>query len=584
MADLTEIERLVKQSQPKQALEMVRAYLKSSFDWDYALKEVEILREMGATDEALKISRSLERRDLDYLQRFDLDLEKLYCFWTKFEIEIANEYMQTLQESVIDVQDHEHGFSRIARFYHLKSNIFAETGRYREALSAVDIAIEYYLKLDNAERQALMLNNKGFILSLIGDPKIAEMTLKESLSLYQIEGKLQDLARVYNNLGIVKTQQEQFEDAETYLLKGLQLQLEVNNPLEISYSLLELIQLRLLTNKDPSQFMEQLRDLSTRSTESIVRLRYQLANGMVLKSVPRYRSKVEAQQLLENIAWDTQTPQRYALSALKHLAEIKFEELQNYGDEAIMDDIQNLIDRQFQIANMQNSIIAEVEARLLESKLFLIRGEVDTSIKSLEICLTLSKDHDLDYFAKLSNDFLRQLGTQLQYWKNQGAEIDRRIEKAEIFSFLRNIQYENLGNLTMEQEIPILFMIIDTAGSVKLNIRFVMMDEINEQMIGTFISAINLFFSEAFVSSNNIERINSNDYTLLLKAEYGITYCYIFKGQSYFATRKLREVITELKMMTSYQNFVIDRGLTIPISMKLDQFEEERLKQIMENN
>jgi len=70
----------------------------------------------------------------------------------------------------------------------------------------------------------------------------------------------------------------------------------------------------------------------------------------------------------------------------------------------------------------------------------------------------------------------------------------------------------------------------------------------DESLLSGFISSINAFFKEVFETSGSIERIKHQELTVLLKPVEAILFCYVFKGQSYSAIKKLEEFILLLQV------------------------------------
>ena len=100
--------------------------------------------------------------------------------------------------------------------------------------------------------------------------------------------------------------------------------------------------------------------------------------------------------------------------------------------------------------------------------------------------------------------------------------------------------------------------------------------QVNENLIGSFLIAINSFSKEAFSIGGNIERITNQEYILSLHQENKLTICYVYKNDTYFALAKLHEFIFKLKENTELFAALI--GKNISYSRKLETDLEELVK------
>ncbi|MHA2274056.1 MAG: hypothetical protein ACXACI_19610, partial [Candidatus Hodarchaeales archaeon] len=63
--------------------------------------------------------------------------------------------------------------------------------------------------------------------------------------------------------------------------------------------------------------------------------------------------------------------------------------------------------------------------------------------------------------------------------------------------------------------------------------------QINDQLLGGFLSAISSFGAEMFEATETLDRIMYQEHTLALKPLDSLMFTYIFKGPSYSALQKL---------------------------------------------
>ncbi|MCK4845617.1 MAG: hypothetical protein KAS95_08080, partial [Candidatus Heimdallarchaeota archaeon] len=96
---------------------------------------------------------------------------------------------------------------------------------------------------------------------------------------------------------------------------------------------------------------------------------------------------------------------------------------------------------------------------------------------------------------------------------------------------------------------------------------------VDEQLIGGFISAINVFCKETFHTTESLERIKHKEYTIIIKELKELIFSYVFKGKSFLALEKLSQFIDEIASDTKY-DILKEQVATGLIAEKMDEFVE----------
>ena len=97
------------------------------------------------------------------------------------------------------------------------------------------------------------------------------------------------------------------------------------------------------------------------------------------------------------------------------------------------------------------------------------------------------------------------------------------------------------------EEDPILLIIMDKAGNAYFNHTFIE-DWDHSELFSSFISAFNTFSSEVF--SKSIDRIKIGENTIFINPVEPFLTCYVSKGQSYPAIKKLNKFSDSIKDKT----------------------------------
>lgn len=109
------------------------------------------------------------------------------------------------------------------------------------------------------------------------------------------------------------------------------------------------------------------------------------------------------------------------------------------------------------------------------------------------------------------------------------------------------------------KEAPIAIYILDESGLSIFSARFSSsrFDKLNDQLLGGFLTAINAFGREIFDISGAIDQIICHDFVVLMRKNY-FTYCYICKGDPYYAFLTLEEFIMRVRDSPEVWSYLTD--------------------------
>ena len=101
------------------------------------------------------------------------------------------------------------------------------------------------------------------------------------------------------------------------------------------------------------------------------------------------------------------------------------------------------------------------------------------------------------------------------------------------------------GDIDLRKELPMGFNILNENGTVFFSKSFAPEWIVDENLIGALISAFRSFSGEIF--SENFDRAKFGEYYILVRTESPLLFCYIYKGQSYNAIRRIDEFLKKIK-------------------------------------
>ena len=140
---------------------------------------------------------------------------------------------------------------------------------------------------------------------------------------------------------------------------------------------------------------------------------------------------------------------------------------------------------------------------------------------------------------------------------------------------IRMIDKRSVDIPKLQAEEPVLLIIVYEGGVTVYSQKFSQKEMIDEMFVGGFLTAIDAFMHQTFATGGSIERIQHQEYTLLLKIENPLLFCYVFKGQSFTAIQKLDSIIKEIKKSTS-----IWQALTNNLGVELGITENELIEEL----
>ncbi|OLS27314.1 MAG: hypothetical protein HeimC2_11510 [Candidatus Heimdallarchaeota archaeon LC_2] len=162
-----------------------------------------------------------------------------------------------------------------------------------------------------------------------------------------------------------------------------------------------------------------------------------------LKSSSRAKHKVQAQELLEPIVYEDVIDINLTIMATTALLEILLDELRNYGEEEVLNEILSLVDRLEESVKQQKSITVKLSTIIFRSKLALVEGDVNHAMDLLKKAEEIATSSKVIYFLERINTERKSLENDIVKWQeliNSGASIKERLEKTNYREYLEEAQ------------------------------------------------------------------------------------------------------------------------------------------------
>ncbi|NHK31726.1 MAG: tetratricopeptide repeat protein [Asgard group archaeon] len=498
----------------------------------------------------------------------------------KGELDKALEYFQQSLEICEQIKDKQilaKNLGSVGIIHHSK-------GELNKALEYYQQSLEMNKEIGNIDGVVIFLGNIGEIYRLKGELDEALSYYQESLQVYEnIGGKSIPMALALVNSGLVYQQKGDSKIALEYFGKGLEIFTDSGNPRRMAE--VHFFQISLLIDlnqiEEAKESLKQLQKINEQEENKLVAQMARVSEALLLKTNKRAKNRAKAEELLSKVLEEEVINYEVFLVALINLSELFLIELQLTGDEEALAELKLLMSKQLALAKEQNSYSLLVETYFLQAQLALVELEIKKAQKLLNQSQLIAEEKGLKRLAmKISSDYDYYF-EEKEMWEeftDKKPSISERLSHTSLEeTILRMIKKRAVEPPIFIDEEPILLVIVAEVGIPLFSQYFGPETQINDLLIGGFLTAINSFMQEAFATDGSIERIKHQDYTLVLQFKKKLRFCYVFKGPSYGAMNKLSNFIHQLEKPTHsklVQALIDDKSsqkLSIPHKSSLEK-------------
>jgi len=188
--------------------------------------------------------------------------------------------------------------------------------------------------------------------------------------------------------------------------------------------------------------ISQAEKFNGRLTSSFYKCIYDMCKALILKSSNRFRDKVLAGEIFKAIINDEFNTINNRLLSLVDLCELLLNELRITNDINIVDEIEPLITKLLDFAQITNSIFYFIEANIIQSKLALLNFEIDNARRFLTQAQRMAERHGYAELAIEITDLHKELIQQSEAWdylKEINAPVSKRMELARLSENLSDL-------------------------------------------------------------------------------------------------------------------------------------------------
>jgi hypothetical protein len=237
-----------------------------------------------------------------------------------------------------------------------------------------------------------------------------------------------------------------------------------------------------------------------------------------------------------------------------NLCDMLLLELRTSGNEEVLKEITGILEKLQTIGENQHSYSLLVDTYMLKSKMALLELDLDSARQLLSEAQQMAEEKGLQNLAMMISGEYDTLMDQLGKWTDlidQNVPMIEKLELTELEGMVSRIIRKKAETPEFAGEEPALFLILTETGTMKFSKQFAPEGTLDDKVIGDLLTAINSFIQETFAATGSIERIKHKEHTLLMKPIDPLLCCYVFKGQSYSALRKLDTLIDTIRSSRS---------------------------------
>lgn len=441
----------------------------------------------------------------------------------------------------------------IAQFLFSISKIFCKLGELNRAIEYLERSLSIFEENNNREGIARVLNLLAESFYRKGEIDQAANYVKQSSSIWdELNNKL-GIAAVNETTGKILLIQGDISQAITKFQESLAIREENDNPKQLSYTLFWLILASLENNslQHLQDHLQRIQKILEKENNAIMNQIFELASAAVLKSSNKREFLQKAKRFYLKIIDGVLLDHELKVIALYSYCEllIKLIELFHEKDEIQM--LDNAIGKHFEIAKNIESQTMIAENFWLKAQLSLIRHKYQDARNYLQQARQITEDKG---YKKLAMEIPRMQKIIDSYFDFDSREteetvtsLERKITTPVNDDVMRLVNKRSVDMPKLQDEEPVLLIIVYEGGVTIFSRKFSQKEMIDEMFVGGFLTAIDAFMHQTFATGGSIERIKHQEYTLLLKAETPLLFCYVYKGQSFSAIQKLDKVIDGLK-------------------------------------
>jgi tetratricopeptide (TPR) repeat protein len=293
------------------------------------------------------------------------------------------------------------------------------------------------------------------------------------------------------------------------------------------------------------QYMQLFKQINDENPLPSSVMMYKLLEARILKSSTRPRDRAKAEEILKDIIDKEKNFSWVVINALTEICDLYIKELKLTNDATIIDEITPYISQLLENAEKDNAYPLLAKTRLLQARIALFQMNMGDARRLLTQAQEIADGNGFQHLAQSISIEHDNVLTQLDVLKNlkkTNTSVSRRLNLSSLGN-LMDTQEEKVPEVSNEQ--PVLLLILIEGGVLMLSYPFSDEWKSNDELFGSFLTAFMSFSNEFF--TEGLDRAKFGQYTVLMETISKFSICYLYKGQSYLAKKKLEYFIERLQ-------------------------------------
>ncbi|MFW9996972.1 MAG: tetratricopeptide repeat protein, partial [Candidatus Odinarchaeota archaeon] len=255
----------------------------------------------------------------------------------------------------------------------------------------------------NKRDLATCICNIGNVYSKKGDLNRALVQYQECLAIQKSTGDKLEISRSLCRTGIIYFQKRNLKEATKLLEESLALAKETGNKFEQSEILFHLVSVKMDSGQmdQAQEYCELLQRINDQVDNRLVKQRYLIAKALILKTSSRLRNRGKAEEILTLVVSEDISDDDLTVTAMLNLVDLLLYELKMNNEKEIMNEIIALIEKLQENANKQQSYSLLAMTYVLQSKLEILKLDIEKAKEKLDKAEELLKDKELHKIAEL---------------------------------------------------------------------------------------------------------------------------------------------------------------------------------------
>ena len=131
-------------------------------------------------------------------------------------------------------------------------------------------------------------------------------------------------------------------------------------------------------------YLNKTKEIKDTANNPIIDQVYNLAKGHYLKGSKRIIKRAEAQEIFEQMAEEEVLVHEITVDSMFNLCEMLIQELRQFGNEAVISEVKEVLEKLIKVAEDQNSFKVLVESKLLQSKVALLELDLKLAQETMQ--------------------------------------------------------------------------------------------------------------------------------------------------------------------------------------------------------